>query len=57
MSNLTLAMLQLDGLIAGIESNSSIPIQLSELKMLRVLLGGAYGGPSPAPGAVPKVPA
>jgi hypothetical protein len=45
MSNHTLAMLQLDGLIAGVETNSSIPVQLSELKMLRVLLGGSFNEP------------
>jgi hypothetical protein len=33
-----LAMIVLDGLIAGVESNSSIPVQLSELKMLKQLL-------------------
>ena len=55
MNNNELAMMQLDGLISGIETNSLIPVQLSELKMLRRLLGGSYGHPSPPPGAAPKV--
>jgi hypothetical protein len=41
MSNHDIALLTLDGLIAGMEVNSSIPVQLSELKLLRTLLTGA----------------
>lgn len=38
MSNYALAAIVLDGLIAGMESNSSIPVQLSELKMIKMLI-------------------
>lgn len=49
MSNYVFAMIQLDGLIAGIEANSEIPVSLAELKTLRVLLGGTWNGePAPA---------
>lgn len=33
-----MALIALDGMIAGIESGSEIPVQLSELKMLKVLI-------------------
>lgn len=39
--NLPFARLVLDGLICGVESNSEIPVQLSELKLLKTLLGSA----------------
>ena len=38
MNNYALAVIVLDGLIAGMESNSSIPVQISELKMVKMLL-------------------
>lgn len=38
MSNHDIALIMLDGLIAGMESGSSIPVQLSELKTLKILL-------------------
>jgi hypothetical protein len=54
--NVAIALIQLDGLIAGVESNSSIPVQLSELKMLRALLGGKYDAPTGYTGSgVPAV--
>ena len=44
--NIAIGLLQLDGLITNIESNSSIHVQLSELKMLRALLGGQFDAPT-----------
>lgn len=38
MSPFQIAIIMLDGLIAGMESGSSIPVQLSELKTLQILL-------------------
>lgn len=38
MTNIEIARMQLDALIVGMESNSSIPVQLSELKMLAKLI-------------------
>ncbi len=38
MTNLDIAVMQLDGLIAGLEMKSEIPIQVSELKMLMALI-------------------
>lgn len=38
MNNFDFAIIQLNGLIAGMESHSSIPIQVSELKMMKMLL-------------------
>lgn len=38
MTNFDVAIIMLDGLIAGIESGSEIPVQLSELKTLKILL-------------------
>lgn len=38
MTNYQIALSMLDGLIAGMEMNSSIPVQLVELKTLQILL-------------------
>jgi len=38
MSNLDVAILVLDGLIAGVESGSEIPVMASELKMIKLLI-------------------
>lgn len=40
MPNIELAKVMLEGLIAGMEMNSSIPVQLSELKLILKLLEG-----------------
>lgn len=44
MNPLDMALIQLEGLIAGIESNSSIPIQASELKMIKMFIQMAQQG-------------
>lgn len=44
------ALIQLDGLIAGMEMNSEIPVQLSELKLLRQLLVAELKIPQAKPG-------
>lgn len=38
MNPLDMAVLQLDGLIAGLKMNSSIPIQAAELKMIKMFI-------------------
>jgi hypothetical protein len=48
--SLSMALIQLDSLIAGVESQSEIPIQLSELYLLKTLISSAAKNPGrPAP--------
>ena len=44
MDPLELAKLQLNSLILGLENNSSIPIQASELKMIMMFIHMAQQG-------------
>lgn len=55
MNNKTIAMIQLDGLIAGMEMNSSIPVQLSELKLIKQLLTASQQTVNPCIKAVAQL--